>query len=59
MPTKDTEIRGKVINKLESEPNLILQNLAEDCQRFINVWQDAKDIEVSGVPHIKKSAPRK
>lgn len=35
--TKDTEIRRRVLNKLENKPNLTLQNLAEDCQRFINV----------------------
>ena len=29
--TKDAEIR--ILNKLENEPNLTLQNLAEDCQR--------------------------
>ena len=52
--TKDAEIRRRVLNKLENEPNLTLQNLAEDCQRFINVQQDAKDIEVIGVLHIKK-----
>ena len=52
--TKDAEIRWRVLNKLENEPSLILQNLAEDCQGFINVRQDAKDIEVSGMSHIKK-----
>ena len=51
--TKDAEIRRRVLNKLENEPNLTLQNLAEDCQGFINVRQD-KDIEVSSVLHIKK-----
>ena len=34
--------------------NLILQNLVEDCQRFMNVRQDAQDIEVRGMSHIKK-----
>ena len=58
--TKDAEIRRRVLNKLENESNLTLQNKAEDCQRFINVRQDAKDIEVSCVSHIKKkSASRK
>ena len=40
--------------KFENERNLTLQNLTEDCQRFINVCQDAKDIEVNSVLHIKK-----
>ena len=51
--SQDTEISG-VLNKHENEPNLTLQNLAKDCQRFINVCQDAKDIKVSGISHIKK-----
>ena len=50
--TKDAEIRRKVLNKLENVPNLTLQNLAEDCQRFINVRQDAKDTEVSVLTHF-------
>ena len=45
--TKDAEIRWRVLNKLEKEPNLTLQNLIEDYQLFINVRQDAKDIEVN------------
>ena len=52
--TKYAEIRGRVLNKLENEPNLTLQNLAEDCQRFINVRQDTKDIEASDLSHINK-----
>ena len=52
MSTKDAEIKKRVLNKLENEPNLTSQNLAEDCQRFMNVWQDAKNIDV--VRHIKK-----
>ena len=52
--TKDAEIRRKVLNKLENEPNLTFQNLAEDFLWFINVRQNTKDIEVSGVSHIKK-----
>ena len=43
--TEDAKIRRRVLNKLENESNLTLQNLAEDCLGFINVWQDAKDIE--------------
>ena len=52
--TKDAKIRWRVLNKLENEPNLTLQNLAEDFQRLINVWQDAKVMEVSSVSYIKK-----
>ena len=49
--TKDAEIKRKVLNKLEDEPKLTLQNLAEDCQRFIN---DRQDSAVNSVLHIKK-----
>ena len=52
--TKDIEIR-RILNKLEKEPNLTLQNLAKDFQRFINVQQDAKDTKVSSMLHIKKA----
>ena len=34
---KDAEIRRRVLNKLENEPNTTLQQIAEDCQRFISV----------------------
>ena len=52
--TKDSEIRRRVLNKLESEPNLTLQQLAEDCQRFVSMKKDSKSIEESGVSHIRK-----
>lgn len=51
---KDAEIRRRVLNKLEGEPNLTLQKLAEDCQRFVSVKQDSKDIEESGIAHVRK-----
>ena len=50
---KDAEIRRRVLNKLENEPNITLQQIAEDCQRFISVRQDSKNIEESGIAHIK------
>ena len=52
--TKGAEIWRKVLDKLENESNMTLKKLPEDCQRFINVRQDAKNIEVSGVSHIEK-----
>ena len=38
----------------ESEPNLTLKKLAEDCQRIISVKKDSRDIEESGVAHARK-----
>ena len=36
---KDTEIRRRVLNKRKNEPNLTLQQIAEDYQRFVGVHQ--------------------
>ena len=33
---KDAEIRRRVLSKLENEPDLTLQKLAEDCQRIVS-----------------------
>ena len=37
---KDAEIRRRVLSKLENEPDLTLQKLAEDCQRIVSVRKD-------------------
>ena len=50
---KDADIRGSVLNKLENEPNLTLQQIAEDFERFVKVHQDSKDIEESGISYIE------
>ena len=34
---KDAEIRRRVLAKLEGDPNLTLQSITEDCQRFVSV----------------------
>ena len=52
--TKDAEIRRRVLSKLENEPDLKLQKLAEDCQRIVSVRKDSKNIEESGVAYIRK-----
>ena len=51
--TKDSEIRRRVLSKLESEPNLTLKKLVEDCQRIISVKKDSRDIKESGVAHVR------
>ena len=38
---KDHQIRQRVPNKLENEPNLTLQQIAEYCQRFVSVRQNS------------------
>ena len=55
---KDAEIRRRVLDKLENESNLTPQQIAEDCQRFVNVRQDLKDIKESGVFYIKRYATK-
>ena len=57
--TKDSEIRQRVLSKLESEPNLTLKKLAEDCQRIISVKKDSQDIEESGVAHVRNLHKKK
>ena len=47
---KDAEIRRRVLSKLENEPDLTLQNLAEDCQRIVSVRKDSKN----GVAYVRK-----
>ena len=51
---KDAEIRRRVLSKLENEPDLTLQKLAEDCQRIASVRKDSKNIEESGVDCVRK-----
>lgn len=50
---KSAEIRRRVLSKLENEPGLTLQKLAEDCQRFVSLKKDSQNIE-TGVAYIKK-----
>ena len=54
MSAKDAEIRCRVLSKLENKPNLILQKLAEDCQKIVSVRRDSKNIEDSGVAYVRK-----
>ena len=49
-----TEIRRRVLTKLEGESNLTLQSIAEDYQRFVSVKKDSKDIKESGIAHLRK-----
>ena len=51
---KDAEIRRRILSKLENEPDLPLQKLAEDCQRIVSVRKDWKNIEESGVAYVRK-----
>ena len=45
---------SRVLSRLENEPDLTLQKLAEDSQRIVSVRKDSKNIEESGVAYIRK-----
>ena len=51
---KGAEIRCIVLSKLENEPDLTLQKLAEDRQRIVSIRKDSKNIEESGVAYVRK-----
>ena len=51
---KDAEIRRRVLSKLVNEPGLTLQKLAGGCQRIVNIRNDSKNIEESGVAYVRK-----
>ena len=54
MSAKDAGIRRIVLSKLEKEPDLTLQKLAEDGQRIVSVRKDSKNIEESGAAYVRK-----
>ena len=56
---KDAEIRCRVLNKLGNGLNLIHHQIVEDSQRFVSVRQDTKNIEESGIAHIRKVRQKK
>ena len=49
---KGTEIRSRRLLKLEQDSKLPLQNIAEECQRIINLRYDAAKIEERDISHI-------
>ena len=48
------EIRHRVLSKLENEPDLTLQKLAEDFQKIVSVRKDSKNIEESSAAYVRK-----
>lgn len=51
---KDSEMRKRMLSKLQNDPGLTLQKLSEDCQKCLSIEKDSKNIEESGVAHIRK-----
>ena len=56
---QDEEIRRRVQNKLGNEPNLTLQQIAEDCEKFVYIRQDSKNFEEIGVAQMKNIRHKK
>ena len=48
----------QILSKLENEPDLTFQKLAEDCQRIVSVRKDSKNIEGSGVAYVRRVKQR-
>ena len=44
----DMEIRKQILNKIETDADITLQRLAEECKRLVNLKHDAKMIEQAG-----------
>ena len=42
--TKDAELRRRILNNLDNEPNITLQQIAKDCGRLVSVKQDSKKV---------------
>ena len=57
--TKDAEIRCRVLNKLENESSITLQQIPEDCQRYVSIKQDSKRIRKYATIRNKLSLPLK
>ena len=40
---KDAEIRQRILNKQQNEPNATLQQITEYCQQYTSIKQDLKE----------------
>ena len=52
--TKYTKISQRILNKLKNGPNITLQQIAEDCQMYVSIKQDSKEIEESDISYVRK-----
>ena len=61
--SKDSDIRKRILAKIESDPEISLQSLAEECQRLINLKHDTqlmkKYCDLSSVSVIQRKIFRK
>ena len=59
---RDKEVRSSVLAIMESDPQITLQKITEECQRLINIKNDKTRIEeknVFKVQHVKGQRAQK
>ena len=56
---KDVEIKSRMLAKLEMEPKLTLQKIAEECQCIVNIKLNTARIEERNISHVHNIWPFK
>ena len=51
---RDKDIRSRILTIMESDPNITLQKVTEECQRLINVKRDNTRIEEKNVWKVQR-----
>ena len=51
---KDSDMRRRILTKLENEQNMSLQQLADYCQQHVNIKQDSQKIEEAGIANVRR-----
>ena len=51
---KDSDMRRRILSKLENKQNMSLQLLADYCQQCINIKQDSQKIEEAAIANVRK-----
>ena len=51
--SRDKDIRSRILNKLEQDPDITLQKITEECQRILNIKHDNKQIEEKDISRVQ------
>ena len=51
---KDSDMRRRILMKLENEQNMSLQQLVDYCQQHVNINQDSQKIEEVGIANVRR-----
>lgn len=51
--SKDSEIRARILTKLEQDPNLTLQAIVDECNRIVSMRHDSAKIEEKDVAQVR------